>query len=84
MGRLVVADVLPGNCQAILRIVHERWNSVLCGDRRRVDPQAAVVGRAQNELFTLVTKKIGAQRRCGLGTVVRSGTVSGKEGFFRT
>ena len=47
MRRLVVADVLPRDAQAILRVVHERAQAVLRRNRRGVEAQLLVVRGAQ-------------------------------------
>ena len=70
MRRLVVADVLPGDRDPILRIVHQRVEAIGCRDCRRVDPQRGVVVGAPDDLFAPVTQDVGRQRRRRLGAVV--------------
>ena len=62
MWRLVIAHILPGDVQAIERIVHER--DVTFGGRylRHIDvDDAVVVVVAVDDLLAPVTKEVGLQ-----------------------
>ncbi len=43
MGWLIVRHILPGDRQAVLRIVHQSDHASLCGDGSRIDPQGSFV-----------------------------------------
>ena len=61
MGRLVVRDVLPGDTQSIDRIMHERDQTMLGGDRRGEDAKFFAVARGRDDLFAPVAENVGAQ-----------------------
>ena len=67
MRRLVVGDVLPGDGQAILRIVHQGVEPVRRRQRRGVNAQLLAVVGAPDDFLAPVAEKIGAERRRGLG-----------------
>src|SRR5438045_1906813 len=59
--RLVIADVLGGNREAILRIMHQGGDAVLGGNARRVNAQGVVVGGAEDDFFPPIAEEIGAE-----------------------
>ena len=86
LRRLVVADILPGHAQPVLRVVHQSVKAVCGRDRRRVDAQFLVVGRPPDDFFAPVAENIRAKGGGGFGAVVRGASVSGEQsgfGFFQ-
>src|SRR5688572_17311092 len=68
--RLVVADVLPGDREAVSAVVHQRAQPIRGGNGRRVDPQKCVVGGTPDDFFAPVSEEIGGQSRRGFSTVI--------------
>src|SRR5437762_2892806 len=63
---LVVADVLGGDGEAILRVVHQGGDAVVGGNCCCVNSQGVVVGGAENHFFAPVAEEVGAEDECGL------------------
>ena len=61
VGRLIVGDVLPGDGEAILRVMHERVEAMLGGDRRGENAELLVVGGAENDFFAPVAEEVDAE-----------------------
>src|SRR4051812_25561670 len=68
--RLIVADVLPGDAESILRIVHERDEAMAGGNGRAIDGYLFVVSAGKNDFSPPVAKQIGAQNRRGFGSII--------------
>ena len=72
MRRLVVADVLPGDCDAVLMVVHQRVEALRRRQCRRVDTQRGAVDLPPDDLLPPVTDDVGLQAGIRLGSIVRS------------
>ena len=74
--RLIVRNVLPGNAQTVLRIVHQRIEAILSRYNRGVNVQLFIVRRAPDHFFPPIAQNICTQ--CGrcFGPIIRSTFVS--------
>ena len=61
MRRHVVADVLRGDLEAVLGIVHQGLEAVMGGDCGGVDAEGGVVGGAENQLFAPVAEQVAGE-----------------------
>ena len=70
MCRLIVAALLRCHLHAILRILHQGRQPVLCALRRRKNPQMFIVTGSQHQLFSPVSEEIRCQAGHSLCAVV--------------
>ena len=82
LGGLVVADVLPGDAKAILRIVHQGVEAMLRGNGRGVDAQFFVVGGAPYHFLAPIAEDVRAEDGSGFGAVVGSAIFGHEEACF--
>ena len=79
VGRLIVGHVLPGDGEAILRVMHERVEAVLGGDRRGKNAELLVVGSAENDFFAPVAEEVDAESGGGFGAIVGGASFGGEQ-----
>lgn len=70
MGRLVVARVLPGDSDAVLRVVHEGGDAVRGRNGGGVEAKVRAVFGSPDHFFAPVADEVGRKSRGCLGAVV--------------
>ena len=59
MRWLVISYILPGNAQAVLRVLHQRIKLMISGNRCCEYPQLFIIGSFIDHFFPPIAKDIG-------------------------
>src|SRR4051812_32291609 len=70
MRWLIVGHVLPGNAEAVLRIIHQGVETMGSWYSRREDTQLLVIGSTVDHFFAPIAPDISAQHRVCFGAIV--------------